>query len=103
MEPRLHNAQEISRRSQLHNAHIGVDVGRVAANKNEYCNPNHLNISYFENPKPFFTLWSHIYAIDYLDSCFDQMITLFSYLNRLTMRAKVKCVYNILNDVRNFA
>jgi hypothetical protein len=54
MEPRLHNAQKISRRSQLRNAHKDVDVGRVAANKNDYnCNPNHFHISYFRNPKPF--------------------------------------------------
>ena len=44
MEPRLHNAQEISQHSQLHNAHIDVNVVRVATNKSEYCNPNHFNI-----------------------------------------------------------
>jgi hypothetical protein len=44
MEPRLHNAQEISRHSQLHNAHKNVDVGRVVVNKSEYCNPNHFDI-----------------------------------------------------------
>ena len=53
MEPRLHNAQEISRRSQLHNAHRDVDVRRVMANKNEYCNHNHFDIFYFRKPKPF--------------------------------------------------
>ena len=35
MEPRLHNAQEISQQSRLHYAHIDVDVGEVVANKNE--------------------------------------------------------------------
>jgi hypothetical protein len=53
MELRLHNAQEISQRSQLHNAHRDVDVGRVVVNKSEYCNPNYFNISYFKNPKSF--------------------------------------------------
>ena len=52
IELRLQNAQEISRHSQLRNAHRGVDVGRVAVNKSEYCNLNHFNISYFKNPKP---------------------------------------------------
>ena len=45
--------REISRHSQLHNAHIGVDVGRMVVNQNEYCNPNHFDISYFKNPKSF--------------------------------------------------
>jgi hypothetical protein len=31
----------------------------------------------------------YFYAIDYLDSCFDHFITLFSNLNWLTMGAKV--------------
>jgi hypothetical protein len=53
MEPRLHNAQEISRHSQLHNAHKNVDVGRVVVNKSEYCIPNHFDISYFRNPNSF--------------------------------------------------
>ena len=35
MEPRLHNAQEISQRPQLHNAHKDVDVGRVAAKQKQ--------------------------------------------------------------------
>ena len=53
MEPRPHNAQKILRRSKLRNAHRDVNVGRVATNKSKYCNPNHFNISYFRNPKPF--------------------------------------------------
>ena len=53
MEPKLHNAQVISRRSQLHNVHKDVDVERVASNKSKYCDPNHFNISYFRNPKAF--------------------------------------------------
>ena len=53
MESRLYNAQKISQRSQLHNAHRDVDVGRVVANKTKYCNPKHFDISYFRNPKPF--------------------------------------------------
>jgi hypothetical protein len=35
---------------QLRNAHRDVDVGRVAANKSEYYNPTHFNISYIRNP-----------------------------------------------------
>ena len=53
MEPRLHNGQEISRHFQLHNAHRDVDVGRVVANKSEFRNPNHFDISYLRNLKPF--------------------------------------------------
>ena len=53
MKPRLHNAQEISRQSQLHNAHIDVNVEKVAANKSKYCHPNYYDISYLRNPKPF--------------------------------------------------
>ena len=64
----------------LQNAHKDVDVGRLAANKIECCNPNHFNISYL---KTLFTFWFHIYAIDYLDSCFDYLITLLSDLNQL--------------------
>ena len=53
MEPRLHNAQKLSRRSQLRNAHKDVNVGRVVANKSEHCNPNHINTSYLETIKIF--------------------------------------------------
>jgi hypothetical protein len=53
MEPRLHNAQEISRRSQLHNAHRDVNVRRVAVNKSKYFECNHFDISYFRNPIHF--------------------------------------------------
>ena len=53
MEPRLHNAHEISRCSQLHNSHRDINVGRVAVNKNEYCNLNHYDIPKFRIPKPF--------------------------------------------------
>jgi hypothetical protein len=53
MEPVLLNVYRISRHSQLCNAHTNVDVGRVAMNENEYRNPNHFNISYLRNPKPF--------------------------------------------------
>ena len=60
MELGLHNAQEISWHSQLHHAHKDVDVGRMAANKSKYYNPNHFNISYFRNPKPFSHFWFHI-------------------------------------------
>ena len=45
LEPRLHNAQEILWRSQLHNAHRDVDVGKVVANKSNYCNPVYFDIS----------------------------------------------------------
>ena len=48
------------------------------------------------------TFWFHIYAIDYLDSCFDHFITLFSDLNRLTMGAKVEFVYNVLSFDCNY-
>jgi hypothetical protein len=40
-----------------------------------------------------FTFWFHLYAIDYLESCFDHLITLFPDLNRLTMGAET---YSIL-------
>jgi hypothetical protein len=40
-----------------------------------------------------FTFWFRLYAIDYLESCFDHLITLFSDLNRLTVGAKT---YSIL-------
>ena len=60
MKPRLHNAKEISRRSQLCNAHKDVDVGRVAVNKSEYYNTNHFNISYLETLNPFHFLVSHL-------------------------------------------
>ena len=60
MEPRPHNAQKILRRSKLRNAHRDVNVGRVATKKSKYCNPNHFNISYFRNPKPFHFLVSHL-------------------------------------------
>ena len=76
MEPRLHNAQEILR-SQLHDAHNDVDVGIMAADKNKFCNTNHFNISYFRNPISFSLVDFHTYIIDYLDSCFDHLITLF--------------------------
>ena len=46
---RLHDAQESSQCFQLHNAHKDVDVGKEAANKIDYCNPNHFDISYFRN------------------------------------------------------
>ena len=65
MELRPHNAQEVSRRSQLRNAHRDVDVGRGAANKSEYYNPTHFNISYFRKPK-FFSIF---------DFTFMQLIT----------------------------
>ena len=45
--------QEISQHSQLHNAQKDVDIERVAANKSKYFNPDHFNISYFRNSKPF--------------------------------------------------
>ena len=60
MEPVLHNAHRISRHSQLRKAHTNVDVGRVATNKNEYCNPNHFNISYLTTLNPFQFLVSHL-------------------------------------------
>jgi hypothetical protein len=53
MEPRLHNAQKISSHSQPHMHTKNVNVGRMAANKSKYYNPNHFIISYFRNPKPF--------------------------------------------------
>ena len=43
---------KISQRSQLHNAHRDLDVGRVATNKSIFCNPNHFDISYFRNHEP---------------------------------------------------
>ena len=49
MEPKLHNGQEFSQRSQIHNAYKDVDVGRVTSNKSEYWNPNHFNILCFRN------------------------------------------------------
>ena len=103
MERRLHNAQLISWRSQLCNAHKDVDLGRVAAHKNDRCNPNHFTISYFKNPKPFSLLVSILCNwLLYLYSCCDHLITLFIfYLNRLTMGAKVDFVYIVLNFVRN--
>jgi hypothetical protein len=93
MEPRLHNAQEVSRHSQLRNVHKNVDVGRVTTNKSEYYKPNHFNISY----SLFRFMCMQLITFNYLDSCFDHLITLFSYLNRLTMGAKVEFVYNVLN------
>jgi hypothetical protein len=51
-----------------------------------------LTFPILETLNPFY-----FYAIDYLDSCFDHFITLFSNLNWLTMGAKVHFVYNILN------
>ena len=60
MEPRLHNAQEISQRSQLRNAYRDVDVGRMIANKNEHSSLNHFDISYFRNLKPFHFFVSHL-------------------------------------------
>ena len=101
MEPRLHNAEEISPRSHLCNTHKDVNVGRVAANKSEYYNPNHSNISYFRNPKPFH-FWFHIYAIDDLDFCFDHLIAFLSDLNWMTMGAEVEFVYNVLNLACNY-
>ena len=77
MKPRLHNVQETSQPYQLRNAHKDVHVGRVAVNKNEYCNPNHFNIPYFRNPKPFVTFQFHIHAVAYLDSYPDHFVTLF--------------------------
>ena len=53
MEPRLHNAREMSRCCQLRNAHKDVYVRRVTANKSEYCDPNHFNIYKFRNHEPF--------------------------------------------------
>ena len=58
MKLRLRNAQEISQPSQLDNAHI--NVGRVAANKSEYCNPKHFNVSYLETLYPIHFLASHL-------------------------------------------
>ena len=81
-------------------AHKDANVGKVAANKSEYYNPNHFNISYLETLNPLHFLVSH-YAIDYLDRCFDHLITLFSNLNWLKMRSKVEFVYNILSFVCN--
>ena len=98
MEPRLHDAQEISRRSQLHNPHRDVDVGRVAANKNKYCNPNHLNISSFKNHKPFILFG---FTFMQLITWTIALITLFSGLNRLTMGAEVEFVHNVLGFVWN--
>ena len=89
MEPKLHNAQGISRGSQLHNAHRDVDVGRVAANKSDNCNPNHFNNSYFRNPKPYSFFGFTLYVIVILDYCFDHFITLFFDLNRLTLRTEL--------------
>ena len=66
----------------------------MATKKNEYCNPNRFNISYFRNPFHFF--WFHIYAIDNFNFCFHHFITLFSNLNQPTMGAKVEFVYNVL-------
>ena len=48
-------------------------------------------------PRIIFTFLFHIYAIDYLDFCFDHFITLFSGLNQLTMGAEVEFVYNVLS------
>ena len=92
----------ISRCSQLHNAHTYIDVGRVAVNKNECCNLNHFDMYSFRNPKTFLLFWFHIYAIDYLASCYDHFITLFYDMDRLTIGAKVEFVYNILKFVPNF-
>ena len=36
MEPRLHNAQEISRRSQLHNAHKDANVGIISSYRGKF-------------------------------------------------------------------
>lgn len=36
-------------------------------------------------------------VIDYLDSCFHYVITLFFDLNQLIMKAEVEFVYHILN------
>jgi hypothetical protein len=57
-------------------------------------------LPFFETLNPFH-FWFHIHVIDYLNSCFDHFITLFSNLNRLTMGAEVEFVYNILSFVRN--
>jgi hypothetical protein len=86
---------KISRRSQLHNAHIDVNVGRVAVNKSKSC--NHFDISLFRYLKSFSLFGFTFYVIDYLNSCFDHFITLFSHLNPLTMGVEVEFVYNVLN------
>ena len=96
MEPRLTNVQEISRCSQLHNAYRDVNVGREAANKREYYNPNHFNISYFRNPRPY-SLFG--FAFMQLITWTLALITsplLFFDLNQLTMGVKVEFVYNVL-------
>jgi hypothetical protein len=103
MKPRLRNAQEISLRSQLRNAHNDVDVGRVVANKSEYCNPNHFHIPYLRNPKSFslfgFTfmqLLTWTLALITSSLCFYD-------LNWIIMGAKVEFVYNVvLGFVSNY-
>lgn len=76
MDLRLHSAQDISRRSHLHNAHKDVDVGRMVVNKASIVTLT-ISIVPILQPQTLFTFCCHIYAIDYLDSCLDHLITLF--------------------------
>ena len=100
MEPRLHNAQKISRRFQLrmHTKMPMLEEWRWTKASTITLTTSTFPILGTLNPCHF--LVSH-YAIDYLECCFDHFITLFSYLNWLTMRSKVDVVYNILSFVRN--
>ena len=96
MKLRLRNAQEISQPSQLDNAHI--NVGRVAANKSEYCNPKHFNVSGLETLYPIHFLASHLcnWSLGLLLWSLHHFVC---DLNWLTMRAEVEFVYNILSFV----
>ena len=93
-------AQEILQRSQQSNGHKNVDVGRVVANKSEYCNPNHFNISYFNN----------LFSFSLFGFTFMQLITWtlalitssLCFLIWIVWQLEPKLsVYNILSFVRN--
>ena len=101
-KPRLHNAQEISRRSQLHNAHEDVDIGRIVANKSEYCNLTTSKILILESLFPFHFLISNLcnwllglllWSLHHFVNC---------DLNWLTMKAKVESVQSVSIFVHNF-
>lgn len=80
MESRLHNAEVISRRSQLRNETYRCRCWKWQRTKLNTTKFDHSNHSYFETVNPF-----HIFAIVYLSTCFSHFITLFSDWNRLTM------------------